>query len=115
MANEQRLIDANALHEEIKKASKDAGFYRAIYDGFLNCIDRSPTVDAVEVVRCKDCRYWADGVEGCTDHIKCCKIGLYMTGENAYCVYGKKVDAPIITEQTRSALIEIGRKSHGEE
>ena len=41
-------------------------------------------------VRCKDCKHWADGVRGCTDHVKCCKIGFYMVGENGYCSYGER-------------------------
>lgn len=41
-------------------------------------------------VHCKDCKHWADGVAGCTEHIKCCKIGYYMVGENGYCVYGER-------------------------
>ena len=44
-------------------------------------------------VLCKECKHWADGVSGCTDHVKCCKIGYYMVGENGYCVYGgRKTD-----------------------
>ena len=41
-------------------------------------------------VHCKDCKHWFDGVAGCTDHVKCCKIGYYMVGENGYCVYGER-------------------------
>lgn len=41
-------------------------------------------------VHCKDCKHWADGVAGCTEHIKCCKIGFYMVGGNGYCVYGER-------------------------
>ena len=54
------------------------------------CIDKIKAVDAVEVLRCKNCRFWADGVEGCTDDEKCCKIGYYMTKGNDYCAYGKR-------------------------
>jgi hypothetical protein len=42
------------------------------------------------LVHCKDCRYWRDGVEGCTDHVKCCAIGIYMIDENGYCSSGKR-------------------------
>lgn len=48
MANEKRLIDANALIEEAN--AEDAYGY---VDAFQ--IANAPTVDAVEVVRCKDC------------------------------------------------------------
>lgn len=41
-------------------------------------------------VRCKECQFWADGVSGCTDHVKLCKIGFYMVGENGYCVFGER-------------------------
>lgn len=43
-----------------------------------------------ELVHCKDCKHWSDGVAGCSDHVKCCKIGFYMVGENGYCVYGER-------------------------
>ena len=44
------------------------------------------------VIHCRNCKHWSDGVAGCTDHIKCCKIGFYMVGENGYCVYGEAKD-----------------------
>ncbi len=34
MENEKRLIDASELYEKIQELSHDAGFYRAIYEGF---------------------------------------------------------------------------------
>lgn len=52
--------------------------------------DHLITNGVVVPVRCKDCKHWADGVAGCTDHVKCCKIGYYMIGENGYCVYGER-------------------------
>lgn len=51
MANEKRLIYANELRQTIE---------RKIYWGgidLLEAIDDAPTVDAVEVVRCKDCKH----------------------------------------------------------
>lgn len=56
-----RLIDADALIKEIKTDIEDVGlqerkiFYR---------INDAPTIDAVEVVRCKDCKYWQDNNGG---------------------------------------------------
>ena len=50
-----RLIDADALTKEIKMDVEDVGlqerkiFYR---------INDAQTIDAVEVVRCKDCIHW---------------------------------------------------------
>lgn len=51
MANEKRLIDANALIEE----ANAEGAYGYV-DAFQ--IANASTVDAVEVVRCRDCKHW---------------------------------------------------------
>ena len=51
MANEKRLIDANALIEE----ANTEGAYGYV-DAFQ--IANAPTVDAVEVVRCRECKHW---------------------------------------------------------
>ena len=50
MANEKRLIDANALIEE----ANAEGAYGYV-DAFQ--IANAPTVDAVEVVRCEKCKH----------------------------------------------------------
>lgn len=53
-----RLIDANELRDTIENEhfgeydDKETTFY---------CIDTAPTVDAVPVVRCKDCKYHDEG------------------------------------------------------
>ena len=49
-----------------------------------------PTVDAVPVVRCKDCKHWGCGLPMEMDHAKCCGVGGYMVGENGYGCYGEK-------------------------
>lgn len=43
-----------------------------------------------KICHCKECIHWANGVPGCTEHVKFCNIGKYMVGENGYCVYGEK-------------------------
>ena len=59
MANEKRLIDANALN-----------WGRCPADGKLVSawLNEAPTVDAVEVVRCKDCKYWNEENKWCYKH-----------------------------------------------
>ena len=49
-----RLINADALSEKLCETTI------SIKDGevFQRMINDAPTVDAVEVVRCKDCKYW---------------------------------------------------------
>ena len=60
-----RYIDADALIEELQRCSREtwskdinrAWWAQAvkIKDNIVRCIDRQPTADVVEVVRCKDC------------------------------------------------------------
>lgn len=55
----KRLIDADALSEKLCETTI------FIKDGevFQRMINDAPTVDAVEVVRCKDCKYGEERIE----------------------------------------------------
>ena len=55
-SNEKRLIDANALRSYMDECSKESRF-RVYYGYAVSFINAAPTVDAVEVVRCKDCKH----------------------------------------------------------
>lgn len=48
-SNEKRLIDADALLEKMKRTSR---YFDVLFD-----VEEMPTVDAVEVVRCWECKY----------------------------------------------------------
>lgn len=66
MANEKRLIDGKRVTEMLKKAavhmlngfpdSYDTGVSKGLIDA-ADIVNHARTVDAVEVVRCKDCQY----------------------------------------------------------
>ena len=63
MANEKRLIDANALTKDLELLAKhEDSFRQSVILGVVHTVKAQPTVDAVEVVRCKDCRWarWKD-------------------------------------------------------
>ena len=98
MASEKRLIDANALKEYLNSIEASGGhkYYRQGMDDTLhhhmpNIIDDQPTVDAVEVVRCKDCRMLSP------DEIRkaynagnfCMRTGLVVHDED-FCSYGER-------------------------
>ena len=54
-----RLIDGHALMESLQKATSNAiksDFAKGLLEAQRLTIN-APTIDAVEVVRCKDCRY----------------------------------------------------------
>ena len=85
MANEKRLIDANALIEE----ANAEGAYGYV-DAFQ--IANAPTVDAVEVVRCRECKHWHK-------ETLFCDYTLYGEAQehvnwyaNDFCSYGERKD-----------------------
>ena len=96
LAEEKRLIDANELTNEITQVrNANLGFQGSIdavryLDRSLKIIENAPTVDAVEVVMCKDCKYWLKDVPGCTEHIGRCELARYMVGAVGFCVYGER-------------------------
>ena len=59
-----RLIDADALLPMMKYATTDSeiGVFpiKIGFNAIAKVIDDAPTVDAVEVVRCKDCKYYEE-------------------------------------------------------
>ena len=98
MANEKRLIDANALLEEIESVYDDhynQSSYQFIHDFFramLRRIGRCPTVDAVEVVRCKDCihRQYVDFGDEIGAIGGCGLFGTPMMTCDDFCSYGER-------------------------
>lgn len=58
-------------------------------DDALHVIDSIPAADVVEVVRCKDCKYWQDNNDG-YPHQEC-RWGNYETPDpDDYCSYGER-------------------------
>lgn len=62
------------------------------WNDLLKILEAAPAVDAVEVVRCKDCKHWLKDVAGCTDFVGRCELANYMVGAVGYCVYGERKD-----------------------
>ena len=94
MENEKRLIDANAL-EELENLDY---VYNPVRDGCAwyraadvwACIDREPTVDAVEVVRCKDCKHKTVTSDGMV-----CECALPTKTMKDYYIYGSTILARV--------------------
>lgn len=53
-----RLIDADAVKAVFEEKSSVAVCGVELCKAIISRIDEAPTVDAVEVIRCKDCKYW---------------------------------------------------------
>lgn len=86
MATEKRLIDAYKLEALVRR--NRASYHNK--DDVIAAIAGQPSVDAVEVVRCKDCKHWLKDVAGCTDSVGRCEWANYMIGAVGYCVYGER-------------------------
>lgn len=82
-----RLIDADALWDEL---TEDLGDGDVLYRIPPSYIDDAPTVDAVPVVRCWECRYYA--VSGATTSFCIHPGGMKFTSDSDYCSRGKRRD-----------------------
>ena len=89
-----RLIDADALLDEFlnRYTERERGWNLVfaaceIKQDFADMISNATTADAVEVVRCKDCKWLYDEMD---DY--CCRShrGLVRICENSFCSYGER-------------------------
>ena len=81
METEKRLIDANALIAEYDRV------HIGPPGGARKLMEEAPTVDAVEVVRCKDCRWRKE--RGLCYMISGTGVGT-GTGDDFFCSYGER-------------------------
>lgn len=88
-----RLINADALEKEIYKwMSKDQETWmdsdippiENLVVSIMMTIQEQPTVDAIPVVRCKDCKYWKLS-EYNTMGIHVCQRFSGVRGEHDFC------------------------------
>ena len=111
-----RLIDANAVVKAILEerdkiprtvptAPYELGIQKAYYAGdqmrggirkALRCIEQAPTVDAVAVTRCRECKHWkpsgskAGNSFSDMEYIGGCEFTKYCRRESDFCSYGEK-------------------------
>lgn len=84
-----RLIDVDALLDDCIFTSKGLEMFMKEF------LDDAPTVDAVQVVRCKDCTYCSHFTDG---HLECRLLynlkpvatTYCQMEENDFCSYGKE-------------------------
>lgn len=85
-----RVIDADALrYEPIQKCDRNYRTYNlddAYEDGYSDAfvdISNAPTIDAVEAIRCKDCRWYAGEGMYCANNI-------VVKFDHFFCYYGER-------------------------
>ena len=72
-----RLIDIDALPDDCAWCC----------DALIEAINDAPAIDAVEVVRCRDCKYWRDD-HTCREHSLVSPMGA-----NEFCSRGERGDS----------------------
>ena len=87
-----RLIDADALTDSLDNLCNMVCQYSIVQrivmcgacplGGAFDAIDNAPTVDAVEVVRCKDCKY--------ADEYAMCGFVEWYNSKDDYCSRGER-------------------------
>ena len=61
------------------------------WNTLIGMIENAPTVDAMPVVRCRDCAYF--GYDKFGDAGCCAPVGLNVPDKDSFCSYGKRREA----------------------
>lgn len=78
-----RLIDADKIrYRDMSDGRVPAG----VWYTFMDDIQKQPTVDAIPVIRCKDCKWYEMGEE----ETYCRELGIFNTDYTSYCSYAKR-------------------------
>ena len=91
-----RLIDAEKLNRLFNEQIEQGVGAIGAFDAFYDALQDTPTVDAVPVVRCKDCKWFADNNDG--DWFGCWLFQtIQIIPEDApkpddFCSYGERRD-----------------------
>ena len=87
MKKMKRMIDADAAKEALTGWETEPTDEEIEYT-----IDHIPTVDAVPVVRCNDCKYWIGEEQTLNGEklIRCAVDDERWTGGNDFCSFGTK-------------------------
>lgn len=86
-----RYIDADALVKRLKHSPLFLGTNTQFKDGVIDLVERQPTADVVEVVRCKDCEHYKPQPKYKNSETKyCCRSAYVRVNADDYCSYGKR-------------------------
>ena len=82
-----RLVDVDELKHELKWLEE---YDPPVYHDVVSTIDEMPSVDAVEVVRCRDCK-WCEERQGRTGNVYnlCVYLNTWVD-EDHFCSCGER-------------------------
>lgn len=90
---ENRLIDAEKVIRDLTEMKAQLGVDAILIDGMIDGLKRQPKVDAVEVVRCKDCKHKGWIQEPCHGNsVDFCNVfdSTINNSEKCFCYYGER-------------------------
>lgn len=94
---EKRLIDAEEVIGDLTAMKAQLGVDAILIDGMIDGLKRQPKVDAVEVVRCKDCKHAYINKYSAESGVALCRlltkrIGSFnfITEHEDFCSYGER-------------------------
>ena len=79
-----RLIDADLLTRMMEREWNENEISNREWIHYRVVLDSIPTIDAVEVVRCKDCFHYESDV---------CNVTDTVCDDDDYCSYGERKEA----------------------
>lgn len=87
-----RLIDADALKTDYFVPSTSTGTVNTQYVSLFQILN-APTVDAVEVIRCKDCKHkYYDGNQIICQKLYWCDGNNFEPSAENFCSHGERKD-----------------------
>ena len=98
--NDMELISREALIEIIEKRIPHMipnvlGTHDVTAEGMVEFIKSQPTVEAVPVVRCKDCKYFCDGYPNVLNADGLCENTDCLVDLYCFCSYGERKENEI--------------------
>ena len=95
-----KLIYADSLRQDILSLPNCYNGFSDTYDKacIIGVIDEQQPVDVVEVVRCKDCKFWQNQEEGVIEVPICARPEnkyeklpfRFMIGKDGFCSYAER-------------------------
>ena len=95
-SSKKRLIDADRTLEIVRNAGTEHPNAYHLTNYTMLVLRAAPTVDAVEVVRCSECKHWkpsgskAGNSFSDMEYIGGCEFTNYYRRESDFCSYGER-------------------------
>ena len=87
-----RLSDAEKVIRDLTAMKAQLGVDAILIDGMIDVLKRQPKADAVQVIRCKDCKYGKVDNADFHDQYLCNISGSDWNCGNHFCSYGERKD-----------------------